>query len=92
MTWQVSEQKGLRKAGRIERRDLAKAKQMDLSQVLLFRWHVDNPGARALSEIGALTHFPEMFIWFEEGVWMNRREGLHMGPGEKERKRERKDS
>lgn len=40
-----------------------------------------------LFEIGALAHFPEMFIWFEEGVRMNGREGLHMGPGEEERKK-----
>lgn len=46
---------------------------------MLFRWRVDDTGARALSEIGALAHFPEMFIWFEEGMRMNRREGLHMG-------------
>ena len=54
---------------------------------MLFRWHVDDTGACALSEIGALTHFPEMFIWFEEGVRMNRREGLRVGPGEEERKK-----
>lgn len=54
---------------------------------MLFRWRVDDMGARALSEIGALAHFPEMFIWFEGGVRMNRREGLHMGPGEEERKK-----
>ena len=62
MTWQVSEQKGLRKAGRIGRRDVAKAKQMDLSQVLLFRWHVDNTGACSLSEIGAWPIFLKCFF------------------------------
>lgn len=55
---------------------------------MLFRWHVDDTGARALSEIGALAHFPEMFICFEEGVQMNRRPAYGSRRGrEKERPR-----